>query len=456
MKSIEEVLGKVEVVRHDYDTIWEAKCPLHEDEQGELVIAQDQNNGNILVQCRGGCSEEKLNRYFGLDEPDWSDTTIWQFDPLMRNFQSLSAFEEEETAWLFEGWVPEGQITLMAADGGVGKTTLWVNLVAAVSAGKPGILDGYGVIREPGKALILTTEDSIRRKLRKKLRIAGADMDNVFAPDFAKDKNGSLMAALNFGSGTLNEIIRRIKPTLCVFDPVQGFIPPEVNMGSRNAMRQCMAPLISLGEETGTTFLVVCHSNKRKGAYGRDRIADSADLWDISRSVLMLGYTEDDGVRYLSNEKNNYALHQDTVLFSINQNGLVEKQGTTSKTDRDFMLEAANRKETTKEAPKRDDCKQFILDTLDEHNGSIPVKELEEKARAFDYGIKTLRTAKEELKASGQIDIVQKGSGRNGSKSWHVVYVETFVDVTGEEPLPWEQMDMAETEASANRGKTGI
>lgn len=31
--------------------------------------------------------------------------------------------------------------------------------------------------------------------------------------------------------------------------------------------------------------MVICHTNKRKGAFGRDRIADSADLWDIARSV---------------------------------------------------------------------------------------------------------------------------------------------------------------------------
>lgn len=432
MITIDEVLEKVEIVRHEYDTIWEVKCPLHNDETGELILAQSQSTGEILVKCNAGCPADKIKQRLG----------FWECDPLLSSFKPLTEFEEEETSWLFKGWIPEGQITLMAADGGVGKTTLWVNLVAAVSSGKASILDDYGVLRQPEKALILTTEDSIRKKLKQKLRVAGANLENVIAPDFLKDKNGTLMQSLNFGSSTLSELIRKLHPALCVFDPVQGFVPPDINMGSRNAMRQCMAPLITLGEETGTTFLVVCHSNKRKGAYGRDRIADSADLWDISRSVLMLGYAEDEGVRYLSNEKNNYAMHQNTILFSINGAGLVEKKGTTSKTDRDFMLEAANRREATKQAPKRDDCKQFILDTLNECKGSIPVKELEEKAKAFDYGLKTLRTAKEELKASGEINIISKGSGRNGSKVWHVVYGEFFKDVTETESLPWEQTEM--------------
>lgn len=99
-------------------------------------------------------------------------------------------------------------------------------------------------------------------------------------------------------------------------------------------MRDCMAPLISLGEETGTTFIVVCHTNKRPKASGRDRIADSADLWDVSRSVLMAGYTEDQGVRYLSNEKNNYTTLQETLLFTIDNSGQAHAEGTSWKRDR--------------------------------------------------------------------------------------------------------------------------
>lgn len=43
------------------------------------------------------------------------------------------------------------------------------------------------------------------------------------------------------------------------------------NMGSRNEMRDCTAQLITIGEDIDITSLIVCHTNKRKGAYGRDR-----------------------------------------------------------------------------------------------------------------------------------------------------------------------------------------
>ncbi len=262
----------------------------------------------------------------------------------------------------------------------------------------------------------LTTEDSVRKKLKKRLRLAGANESNIITPDFLSDKSGALRE-LKFGTEGMSSFVRYFKPTLCVFDPIQGFIPPDVNMGSRNAVRDCMAPLVALGEETGTTFLVVAHTNKRKGAWGRDRISDSADLWDISRSVLMAGNTEEQGVRYMSQEKNNYGELQQTVLFSIDGDGRVRAEGTTWRRDREFMQAAA----LSTASPAREDCRAWVLKELDNAGGSMPSKELEEAARQAGHSARTLRRVKDELKNEGKIRYVQTG-GAN-AKIWHIARV---------------------------------
>lgn len=56
------------------------------------------------------------------------------------------------------------------------------------------------------------------------------------------------------------------------------------------------------GEKYGTTFIIIVHTNKQVGLWGRKRIADSADIWDIARSVLIAGEAND-GLRYISQEK---------------------------------------------------------------------------------------------------------------------------------------------------------
>lgn len=256
-------------------------------------------------------------------------------------FKSISDFNEMEATWLVKGWIPDEQITLLAADGGVGKTTLSCNIIAAISSGGQCILDPEDTQREPKKVLILTTEDSISKKLRKKLRLAGANLENIIAPDPAADTEHK-MQELKFGSPYLEQVIKHFKPALCVFDPIQGYVPPEINMGARNAMRDCLAPLVTLGEETGCAFLIICHSNKRRGASGRERVSDSSDIWDIARSVMMAGFaseTEKD-IRYLSNEKNNYDKLQETVLFTIDDHGQIVHKGFSQKRDRDFRAEA--------------------------------------------------------------------------------------------------------------------
>ncbi len=355
-------------------------------------------------------------------------------DQLFSLFKPLSEYQEEEAEWIVPGWIPKGQISLIAADGGIGKTTLWCHIIAALSSGSACILDPPGFTREPMKITFMTTEDSVRKKLRKKLRLAGADMDNIITPDFAMDRTG-LLRSLNFGTEEMDRVLRYLKPVLCIFDPVQGFTPPKVNMGSRNEMRDCMAPLISIGEDIGTTALIVCHTNKRKGAYGRDRIADSADLWDISRSVMMAGFTEDQGVRYLSNEKNNYAPLQETILFTIDADGQIHKEGTSWKRDREYVQGA----EISKAAPVREDCKAFILQTLEDAEGAMPTATLEEAAKAAGYSFASVKRAKRELKAEGVVKYFHTGG--NSDRVWHMQLVspEGFTEVSEDTPTPFDE-----------------
>lgn len=86
---------------------------------------------------------------------------------LMDCFKQLSEIPEEDATWLIKGWMPEGQITLMAADGGVGKTTLWCNIIAAISSGGVCLLDDDATAREAKTVLFLTTEDSVGAQIDK-------------------------------------------------------------------------------------------------------------------------------------------------------------------------------------------------------------------------------------------------------------------------------------------------
>lgn len=354
----------------------------------------------------------------------------------LSQFRTMDTVPEEEAQWLVPGYIPQGQITLLAADGGVGKTSFWCQLLAALSTGRRTLLEEVSPKGDsdflsekadtPAETLsvkqdtphkerwgaFFSTEDSVRKKLKKKLRLAGAKMMNLIT----LESSSAALLELRLGSPELSDFIHSYRPALCVLDPIQGFLPHGVNMAARNEIRECLAPLMALGEQVGTAFLLVCHTNKRAGAWGRTRLADSADLWDAARSVLMMG-DAGDGRRYLSQEKNNYGSLQPTRLYTFSDSGLLVPAGLTQKRDREFQLQAQ-----PSAAPKREGCKEFLLQKLEENGGSLPAKELEELAREEGYTKTTVRHSKGELKDSGFLRFRQECVGRE--KRW---WVESLV-----------------------------
>ena len=354
----------------------------------------------------------------------------------LSQFRTMDTVPEEEAQWLVPGYIPQGQITLLAADGGVGKTSFWCQLLAALSTGRATLLEEMSPKGDsdslsektdtPAETLsvkqdtpykerwgaFFSTEDSVRKKLKKKLRLAGAKMMNLIT----LESSSAALLELRLGSPELSDFIHSYRPALCVLDPIQGFLPHGVNMAARNEIRECLAPLMALGEQVGTAFLLVCHTNKRAGAWGRTRLADSADLWDAARSVLMMG-DAGDGRRYLSQEKNNYGSLQPTRLYTFSDSGLLVPAGLTQKRDREFQLQAQ-----PPAAPKREGCKEFLLQKLEENGGSLPAKELEELAREEGYTKTTVRHSKGELKDSGFLRFRQECVGRE--KRW---WVESLV-----------------------------
>ena len=374
---------------------------------------------DMIAEFGAGAALKKVDALIA-STPVWTPPPKALNDPLLALFKPLSEFTEEEASWLIPGWIPESQVTLFAADGGIGKTTIWCHLAVALSNGHPCFLDPPGHTRGPIRILFLSGEDSVRKRLRKKLRTAGADMDRVLAPDPADDKN-HLLADVKIGSREMEHVLRHFRPQLCILDPIQAFIPPNINMGSRNAMRDCMASLVSLGEELGITFLVVCHTNKRPNASGRARIADSADLWDIARAVIMAGDTGTQDIRYLSHEKSNYGPLQETVLYSVRD----EKPfivGTSGKRDADFVSEAFASKSRVK--PQRSDCRDFLIQTL----RSAPAQQmksadLERQAMLHGYSQATIARAKAELREHGIIAFSATGAAKKGDRTWYTQLV---------------------------------
>ena len=345
----------------------------------------------------------------------WAPRQESHSDPITEIFRTLFEFEEKQLQWLIPGLITKGEVSLLASDGGVGKTALWAHIVASLSAGKRCILDPDDYERTPQRVLFFSAEDSIEHKLKRQLLEAGANEHMLVAPNPQKDKTG-LLSKLKLGTPEFAAVIQKIRPDLCIIDPIQGYLPPSVNMASRNAMRNCMDQLVRLGKEVGTAFLVICHSNKRTGAFGRNRIADSADLWDVSRNVLMAGFTDQKNIRYLSHEKTNCGNLQETFLFTIDAKGQVELTGRSFKKDRDFMMAVAN----MQSAPKRDDCQDMIMSILErDPKHYVRSQDLSQELINYGFSKATVERARKALSDEKKIVFRATGAAKLGTRIWY-------------------------------------
>ncbi len=316
-----------------------------------------------------------------------------------------------EPKWLVPGYIPRYGVTTLGGEGGTGKTSIICNIAAATTTGKhPFFMNGKEIPfqAEPEKVLFFSAEDSWEYVLGQRLINNGANMDLIkFLPP--SDPN---FVNLDLNGELLKQFIEEQRPGLVLLDPLQSFIPERLRMGDRNAMRKCLTPLLGYGETYKTTFIIVVHVNKQSGVYGRKRIADSSDIWDASRSVLMLGETQEKGVRYLSQEKSNYGKLEQTALYTLNDDGIPIFKAYTNKKDRDYIVAASSE---NRYAPALEEAKDFIIDTLRERK-QMEVPELDELAAACGISKYSLKNAKTELRKDKEVHTWSVGNNHTGKK----------------------------------------
>ena len=320
----------------------------------------------------------------------------------------------QSVAWLV---LPLGEVSLLGADGGTGKGIWQAQLIAYVTAGKT---SGFFPLppQQTGKVLLLAGEDDPGKVLKARLLAAGADMNRVLVLT-ADDYFGKTGQPLTLKDQALADFAAKAGPLLLIVDPLQSFLPAGVEMASRNQMRSILLPLKAIAAAQQCAVLLVMHSNKKQGVSDRKRLADSSDIWDMARSVLMMGRSNSDGKIYLSHEKSSYSRPQQTVLLHIEDvelDGVRTAQavfdGYTDKKDADFIKEPRVRQAQTKE-----DTRDAILNVLAESRlGSMASPQLKsEVMREIGCSEGTYNRAYGELVKSGKVTkhIIRQRDGRN-------------------------------------------
>lgn len=392
----------------------QSRCqPPLSDKEIEKKIAQAQKyqkGESVTISNKSDTVSQKTYKGKGNRK---NEEEITEFDLEM---PTLLEFEKKTKEWLIQGYIPKGCVTLLCSDGGIGKTSIWCDTLAALTTGRTTLFDKAvdnpfqtGTCRE---VMYFSKEDPTEEILKWKFESAEGDQSKVrcFGLDDVR------INKIWYGSLLLEKLIEKYKPDICVFDTLQAFLPEGTDMAKRKDMRDALDPLNQMGAKYGTTFLMIMHTNKSANS-GRQRMADSSDIWDLGRSALMCGRTKNKDVCYMSHEKCNYGRLQKTILFSVNDDG-VRFEGTSAKRDAEYIAEGATL--SMHESPKQDEAKEFILNLLNNTDGGkIEINELISSSIAAGISKHVLEDARASLVKDKIIE--RKSYGFGSEKKWFLL-----------------------------------
>lgn len=202
--------------------------------------------------------------------------------PLRRRVPiSFAEVTPREIEWLWYPYIPKGAVTMIFGHGGQGKSTLAIEIGAALSSGRK--LPGSEAAVSPLRVLILNAEDDPEVSTIERLNASDARLENVlYLPDvFVLDDKGL---------EELRWVVKEHSIDFVILDPVVEWMGAKRDMNKMNEVREFMGGLKRIAQEFNIGIVVVHHSRKDKGdgGYQQDTAAGSADFTNAVRSSLFV------------------------------------------------------------------------------------------------------------------------------------------------------------------------
>jgi hypothetical protein len=212
--------------------------------------------------------------------------------------------------WAWNQRVLMNYINLQIGEEGVGKGNLTAWQAARISRGE---LDG-DLKGEPRKVVFVGDEDSWDHIWVPRLKAAGADLTMV--QYIEAGLNGTIDVRKD--AEALREYIEAERVALVYFDQLLDNLGYTDSWKDKD-VRDALAPLRSVVQQTDSALLASMHPNKRQGSF-RDRISGTPAFNALSRSSLLVAEhpTESDRTVVVRG-KGNYSIEPPAFEFRIEE-----------------------------------------------------------------------------------------------------------------------------------------
>lgn len=247
-------------------------------ESPEVLTASNNRYSSMTVQSAGVEDLDKVSA----DEYERHVTDIGELDRVLGG-----------------GFVDAG-VVLLGGDPGIGKSTLLLQVVVAMSNGnaKTG--------RKPEKVLYISGEESSAQIALRGRRL------------------GKSLAGIRIlGEINLEKIMNSIRdenPKYVIIDSIQTLFSPQLTSspGSVAQIKECATQLNRLAKETGVILVMICHVTKE------GELAGPRALEHIVDTVLHFEGDKNTNYRMLRANKNRFGAINEVGIFSMTAEGLDE------------------------------------------------------------------------------------------------------------------------------------
>lgn len=304
--------------------IWD-KCPEKGDISDIVQAVGEDKALELLIEAI-----QRTNFYIPEQDTSYHEP-ISNTDELEYMVKRLSDVKPEPVKFIWYPYIPVGEITIMFAAGGTGKSFLTCGIAADITAGRslPNPYESQ-TTATPQNVLIISAEDT-ENILHQRLVAAGADTSRCFtiAPPNQQDELEKYQqfelpcdAHDKKHIDALKKAIHQYQARLIVIDPWSAYVGKDTDMNRANSVRAITAELTVIAKEMDCAFLIVAHVNKKAQAdNANDAVAGSADLINGARSALAVRTFDDVEDRIMIHTKCNYEALGKSICYKIINQG---------------------------------------------------------------------------------------------------------------------------------------
>lgn len=317
----------------------------------------------------------------------------------------LASFRPRTTSWAVRGLVPFGALTLVAGEGGLGKSSLGLAWLRR--------LTDQGLA-----ALVISYEDDAERVLWQRFTALGGDHDLLYVVQVG-DSQAEVVFPHHLSD--LDDRIRETGARGVMIDPVSASLDLALDSHRDQDVRVVLARLHQIATRRDVALMLFGHLNKAESGDAYMRINGSTAFYNAARSVVTVSRdpASPDDVRLVAHQKSNYSRVAPVERWRMLSTAVYDRDGASYPSSLIEFVETAEdvRREDVlarrRDVP-RDQARELLVTVL--ADGERSSREIQQRADALGVSSATLQRARQDLGVLHR----RTGSGADHTTWWRL------------------------------------